>query len=69
MEIQSCAGPFARRPAGLHTRPESRREAFRGPSSEGICRMSRLLNRVFVETIIPQRPGEIHKVLAPRLSR
>jgi hypothetical protein len=53
MEIQSFAGPFATHPADLHTRPRSRREAFRGPSSEGICRMPRLLNRDFVETIIP----------------
>lgn len=46
MEIQSFAGPFARHPAGLHTSPESRREAFRGPSSEGICRMPNLLTAI-----------------------
>jgi len=38
-------GRFARHPAGLHRSPESRCVAFRGPSSEGFCRMPRLLNR------------------------
>jgi hypothetical protein len=38
MEIQSYAGPSCAILADLHTSPKSRREAFRGPSSEEICR-------------------------------
>ena len=46
MEIQSFAGPSRDTLAEHHTCPESRSEAFRGPSSEGICRMPSLLTAI-----------------------
>jgi hypothetical protein len=54
MEIQSSR-PSRDVLADLHTSPKSRREAFRGPSGEEICRMPRLLNRDFVSISIPHK--------------
>jgi hypothetical protein len=69
-----CVGPILRRPlarhpADFHASLESRREAFRGPFSEGIDRMLWLLNRDFVKGIIPQRISQVHQSLSPRLSK
>jgi hypothetical protein len=49
--------------------PDSRRVAFRGPLSEGFCRMPRFLNRDFVPVSIPQQPVKKHHSPAPRLSK
>jgi hypothetical protein len=69
MGIQSLAGASRDTLPASHIPPDSRRVAFRGPSSEGFCRMPRLLNRDFVSVSIPQQPIKRHRSLAPRLSK